>query len=254
MKRKILLGVGLLAVYMLALVANVPATQVLPRATPLLEARGVRLAASGIEGTLWSGRAASSSVNGIAVGQSEWSLSPWRLLFGEAGLGFKLAPEGGYLSGDVRLGSGSVAVAGVEGELPATAVLAGLPRLPMPVEVGGTVMVQLKALDWAGGKLEAADGAIVWRQAELRSPMPARLGDLKVELAPGPNGSLLGKLSDGGGPLGIKGDVTFGNGSYRINAVLTPRANTDPALAQALTLLGAPDSQGGYRLTWAGRI
>lgn len=254
MKRKILWGLGLLAVYLLALLATVPAAQVLPRATPLLEANGLQLAASGIEGSLWSGQVANASVNGIGLGQSEWSLSPWRLLVGEVGLGFKLAPLGGRVSGGARLGDNIFALSGVEGELPAAAILAGLPSLPIPVEVAGTVMLQLKTLDWASGKVEAADGTIVWRQAAVLAPMPARLGDLKIELTPGPNGSLLGKLSDSGGPLGLKGDVVVSYGSYRLTAILTPRANTDPALAQALTLLGQPDSQGGYHFTWAGRI
>lgn len=254
MKRVMLWVAGGLAVYLLALVATVPAAQVLPRAVPLLESRGVRLAASGIEGSLWSGRMARVAVNGVALGESEWSLSPWRLLLGEAGFGFSVTPQGGYLAGDVRLSDERLTLSGVGGELPASTLVASLPRLPMPVEVEGSVTVEVNTLDWAAGKLDAAEGVIVWRQATVLAPMPMRLGDLKMELVPGPNGTLLGKLSDGGGPLGVKGDVTLSPGGYRLNAVLTPRADTDPALAQTLTLLGRPDNQGGYRLTWAGRL
>jgi general secretion pathway protein N len=245
---------GGVAAFAVALVATLPATQVLPRAASLLEARGIRVAASGIDGSVWSGRVVSASVNGIALGASEWSLSPWSLLLGQAGLDFRLSPEGGSLAGSARLGTDALTVSGMDGQLPANALLSAAPPLPMPVTVDGTVMLHIETLDWNDGRVDAAEGTVLWRQAAIVSPMPVRLGDLRVELAPGADGALAGKLSDGGGPLGITGEVTLTKGSYRVDATLTARSDADPALAQSLPMLGRPDGKGGYRVTLNGRL
>ncbi len=239
--------------FALALVATLPASQALPRAATLLQARGIAVSASGIDGTVWSGRLAEARVAGLSLGASEWSLSPWRLLLGEAGVDFRTRPAGGALSGRARLGTDHVALSGMEGDLPAGVLLQGV-SLPLPVEVDGKVTLRIEQLDWRAGQFEAAAGTLLWRQAAIVSPTPVRLGDLRVALAPGPNGTLIGKLSDGGGPLGIAGDLTLGKGSYRLDATLTARADAEPALAQSLPLLGRPDGKGGYRVTWAGRI
>jgi len=244
---------GSVGAFAVALVATLPASQALPRAATLLQERGIAVSASGIDGTVWSGRLAEARVAGLSFGASEWTLSPWRLLLGEAGVDFRVSPAGGSLSGRARLGTDHVVLSGTEGDMPAGVLLQGI-SLPLPVEVDGKVSLRIEQLDWRAGEFGTATGTLLWRQAAIISPMPVRLGDLRVELTAGPNGTLTGKLSDGGGPLGISGDVSLGKGNYRLDATLTARADAEPALAQSLPLLGRPDGKGGYRVTLNGRL
>jgi hypothetical protein len=217
---------------------------------------GVRISANGISGTVWSGSAASAAINGIILGRTDWSISPWYLPLGTVASHWRIEPQQGYLEGEARIGRNSLRLANVEGKLPAMLLVNYIARAPLPLVVQGDISVHMDDVLRNGDKIESASGTLVWHQAALAQPFPVKLGDLKAEFAPAAYGAIAAKLSDSGsGPLALKGNITLkADGTYRFNATLTARSGADPALANALPLMGMSDGMGGYQIVWAGRF
>lgn len=246
------LGLG---VYLIALVISLPAERAAEWGSELVSASGVRFSAAGVSGTAWSGSAASATVNGMTLGRTEWSLSPWWLPFGRAQLHWRVEPEGGYLEGDSRMGMGGMQLRDIQGSVPAPLLVSLLAKGPLFVTVDGKVNVRVEELVHRDGKIESAKGTVAWSQAALLQPAAVRLGDLKVEFSTDASGALSGKLSDGGGPLALSGTVVLNpNMTYRLNATLAAREGADAALASSLPLIGRADGKGGYQVTWSGRM
>jgi general secretion pathway protein N len=244
-----------LAAYVVALLATLPAERAAEWGADLARDGGVRVAANGVSGTAWSGSAASTTINGIVLGRAEWSLSPWWLPLGRAQVHWRMEPEGGYVEGDTFMSAGRMQVRNAQGALPAPLLVSYFARAPALVSVDGKVTLRIEELVRRDGNIESANATVLWTQAALVQPVAVRLGDLKVEFSPGAQGALSGKLSDGGGPLALSGNLTITpDMAYRLNATLAARAGADTALVNALPMLGRPDGKGGNQVVWAGRF
>lgn len=235
------------ALFIMFLALTLPATHVLGWVG------GGRIAAAGIEGTAWSGRAERLAVGGHALGPVVWHWRPLALFAGR--IEYHVFAQHDTGGGELRLGrglTGALSARAMQITLPAAEIGQQL-RLPL-VTLGGDFQVDVAELDVADGWVESLEGQIVWQGAQLRQPNPLALGTLTLQLALR-DGHVVGTLGDQGGPLELAGEFTLGaDRAYRLNALLKPRGNADPQLRQALGLLGNPDAQGRYRLQYSGTM
>lgn len=251
--RYLMLGLPL---YLVFLVALFPAAQAWRFAAEPLARAMPDLKISGLDGSVWSGRAGMVVFRQALLGEVNWQLSPLPLLLGEASLEAMLQSNDGYLQSHVStpLAGGRVSLTNTEGQLPVGELLRFTPYLPIALE--GQVALNLSALDIApDGALRRAEGTVVWHQAAMSAPQALSLGDLQLTLHTEEEGKVAGEISDRGGPLKVKGMLQFSpDRSYRFSGTVAPSADAPASLKQALGWLGKPDAQGQYRLNYSGRM
>jgi len=141
---------------------------------------------------------------------------------------------------------------------PAEALLRAADAPSVVAGTGGIVEVRADAFAKRRG---AFDGGFVarWQGASLPGPRPelrVSLGDVRID-GVGNGGEIKGALSNTGGDIEITGTVSLAaNGAPRVDARLKPRAGVDAersgAITNALTLMGAKDDSGAYRIAWQG--
>lgn len=253
MRKGLLYTFGALAVYLISLLVMLPAEPVLEWAEPRMQSRGMRLAASGLEGSIWSGEAGVVSINGVALGRASWDLQPLDALLGRVGVRWMLQPEGGYVSGNLSAAGEQLHLEDVEGRLPAARVMAFAP--PLPVQIAGEFSTRIESLSVVNSALGEVNGTVVWHGATVTSPMQVPLGDLRVELSTAADGNVVGQVSDSGGPLELAGEVVLSpQGTYRMELNLATRPGASNELKQAMAMLGRPGPGGKRRLTYSGRL
>lgn len=253
MRKALFYALGGLIVYLVSLLVLLPAEPVLEWGAPRLQEQGLTVAASGLEGSVWSGEAATLSVNEAPVGRAEWDLSPWSMLLGRIGAHWRVQPQGGYLSGDLTATAGQLRLTDMEGRLPAAQVMGYAPALPVQIE--GEISTRMERLVLSGTAIGEASGTLVWHDAAVTSPMEMPLGDLRVELSTAADGNIVGDVGDAGGPLEVAGEVVLSpEGTYRLELNLGTRSGASQELEQALGMLGRPGPGGKHRLTYSGRL
>lgn len=139
---------------------------------------------------------------------------------------------------------------------PAEALLRATDAPSLITAAGGTVEVRADAFAKRGG---AFDGGFIarWQGASLPGPRPelrVALGDVRLD-GVGNGGEIKGALSNVGGDIEIAGTVSLAaTGATRVEARLKPRVGIDAerssAIITALSLLGAKDESGAYRVAW----
>lgn len=235
--------------YLLFLVVTFPAGLALGLA--LSPQAGVGVA--DVEGTVWGGRAATVATSGISMGPVVWDWRPTALLFGrfEYDVYFEMAGGGG----EARLGRsllGNTYMKEVAGSLDGRHInsLVAIPG----AELAGSILIDLDEVGFDDGVIAGLEGTVLWENAHVVSPMAVNLGSLEVELT-GEDAQINGVVSDKGGPLAVSGGIALVNGkNYSFNAKVKPRENADPALTDALSMLGQPDRSGAYSVAYSGTL
>ena len=139
---------------------------------------------------------------------------------------------------------------------PAEALLRATDAPSLITGAGGTLEVHADAFAKSRG---AFNGGLIarWQGASLPGPRPelrVALGDVRLD-GVGNGGEIKGALSNVGGDIEITGAVSLAaTGATRVEARLKPRAGIDAerssAITTALSLLGAKDESGAYRVAW----
>lgn len=196
----------------------------------------------GLTGTLWSGQVSRMDVGGIDQGALQWNWRPTGLLSGHVTLDLLWQPRNGQVTARLDAGASSLRLTDVQGRLDA-ASMAAVNRAPF-VLAGSWLLdvplLELNDLEYIG----QAEGSLVWENAAGGLPNALPLGHLSAELA-GEDGWLVMRLSDRGGPLGLRGDARWRPGqAMALNTQLQARSDADPALVGGLGLLGRADAQG----------
>lgn len=253
-RTRIWLGYGLfgLFAYIVFLVANLPAGMVYRQiaSSSGLE-KVVRM--SGVQGTLWSGRARWAQVAGISLGSLEWDLSFLPLLIGHANLDVTFRSTDGHGGASISAGlGGDLHISQLVAQLPAQA-LAPLFR-GMPISLAGKLSSDLSAVSLEPGKRISLQGRLAWLNAGLVAPQQLEFGDLLLTLVPDAEGSK-GQLADQGGPLVAQGTLNLkSNGQYTLAASFAPRSAEQTQLKAALRMLGRPDRAGKVSFSRNGRL
>lgn len=242
--------VGFIA-WLVFLVATLPASLAYGKLVAGTPAQRT-LSLNGIQGTLWSGSAASARIGGIAVGRLEWDMRVLPLLTGRVGARVSMQGNGLRADGDVALGFG--------GEMQLSDVVARVPAqslMPLfygyPVSLAGEFSANLEQLTVQQGQSFVAQGRVAWQGAGVSAPQALEFGDLLLSLEPQDAGSK-GVLADKGGPMQIEGLINIAaNGQYDLDARLAAREEQGN-LKAALGMLGRPDAQGKVNFKRRGKL
>jgi general secretion pathway protein N len=213
---------------------------------------------AGVAGTLWSGSAASCSVQGMTLEALRWRVRPWSLFLGRVSANVEAKIPGGFVSGDVTAGPSSVRFS----DLRAATSLPALGGV-LPVKgMHGQASVVLEQLVLENGWPAAAVGELKLAGLESLPLIPdgrgayVPLGDYTVTLIEAPVGQLAAKFVDNGGPLEVQGTAKLdASRTYSIDALVEARANAPETLVQGLTIMTAePDAEGRRRLNLTGSL
>ncbi|MGB5131548.1 MAG: type II secretion system protein N, partial [Steroidobacteraceae bacterium] len=232
MSRKGLLVTGGMVAFLVFLVALVPAS-LLTRWLP------PDVVVTGLDGTIWSGRASSVSVRGRAMGAASWSCRPWPLLAFEWSCRVELRPGGGTVSGWLsgELNGPEIDARDLSGQLPITY----LEGIVTPKGWTGQLDVEVAMARIAGGLPQDAEGRIVVRGLKAPGPGGAQLGDFELTIGEGAVGTetLTGRLSDLGGPLRVRGTAELKRDrSYFLSGEVSPGPGAGPEIFDTLGFLG----------------
>ncbi len=238
--RGVLVGVP---AYLLFLVTTAPAAKVLPFVQP----QGIRY--SGIEGSLWSGRAALVDVSPVQLTDTRWSFRPFALFAGQ----LEFAVEGQLQGQRVEAYAGSSFlgnpyVSDVRGRVAANDMLKllGLDRL----QLAGELEFDIAEVEWPESGYPALGGTLIWSPARVTAPIELELGKARLETRI-EDGVTRGKLETTGGALLLQADVEMSSsGAYRLDANLQQKGDVPQAVTKFLSTF-AEYKDGTYRLEWS---
>lgn len=236
--------------YLAFLAATLPAKQ----AYGLLAPRLAPLALYGVEGTVWSGRAAAVTVRGVQLEAVAWNLELLPLLQGRIQAHLTFQTSGGTGSAHVgrRLLGGTLYLGDVNTRIPVAQIT---PLLPVrPVIVGGVLDVKLRELTLGVKGIEKVLGTVDWKEGAVLAPQQVTLGDFSVTFVEAKQGVEAQIHDSGSGPLEAKGTLRLGqDGSYEFRGALAARNSASPELSQALQFIGRPGPDGKIPVSYAGK-
>ncbi len=243
-------GALLAAVYLVSLLALLPARAAWPLIEPRLDLP-VALEVAGLSGSAWKGRADDVRLNGRPLGALEWRWRPSALL--GARLGFQLVWSEGPDRLDLALGlrPGSLQANDIRGHVAADR----LQRLfDLPLLLDGTFELDVAELGYAGDAgFRNLQGTLAWHDAAGGLPRPMTLGHYRLELQDD-DGRLLARVASG--PESALEALGFADwhpvSGYRVELDLRAGAGAAPGLINALDTLGPRQPDGKYRLRRAG--
>ena len=202
-----------------------------------------------VEGTLW--RASGIIAAGATRMPIAWRIDAAPLLRGELRLQL-VRGDGDSASmpkGDVAIRRSAVELRDIDATIPAGFIAAATGS--GPGVAGGDVAINAASVEWTPSAMRG-DARIRWLGAWITVPgsaAPTALGDITATLS-GNADRLSGPITNAGGDLAIQGTLTCGAQSgVQLSLVLTPRRADDRNLAQALSMIGAPEGD-GWRVEW----
>lgn len=239
-----------LATFALSLLLLVPANVI----SPLLNKSGA--ITSGIAGTIWSGSARSLVAGPLRFNQLRWQFEPWQLLRGELGARIEAQLPDGFFSGHVsRSLGGRLVIRDIEAAAPLGALSPGM----VAMTGNSQLSVRMQQIAWLDGWVETAIGTI--QLSEVVLPIPVLAGRAPAgnyvlnfdseSLAPG--APLTGKVTDGGGPLEINGQLNLSPPrNYQLSATVKARDTAPAELVSILQSAGPRTADGGREFSLAG--
>ena len=214
----------------------------------------------GLEGTLWSGRAAAGNVGNLALRDVRWSVHAWQLLLGRLAADLRAQLDEGYVAAHVRATRSHVSLS----EVRASTSLSTL-RAVLPVAgLRGEANLTLSALDLDVAKawptkvvgnlkllqLETTPLSLAGPRGKL-----VPVGDYDVRLAEGKD-PINATFNDTGGPLEVSGTLAVSAArAYKLDGLIKPRADAPQELVDGLNVIASePDVEGRRRLTLNGTL
>lgn len=246
MRRVLWLSLAGLLLFILFVVARIPAEQLTSRLP-------ARLQVEGVSGTLWSGQARQLTWEGMPLGRLHWDWQPTSLVNGEMAYAIQLTEPGHDLQAVVAQAlDGSQSLRNTRLQLNAEQLQPWLPT--RDAQPRGQIDLVMPAMRLVQGWPQSGHGTLQWREAALAGALPMSLGSLVADLQV-QDGRITAVLSDNAGPLELGGTAELGSDRvYRVDAQLRARADADDNLRTSLSLLGTPDVSGRYNLRLQGRL
>ncbi len=199
---------------------------------------------SGLEGTLWKGRAQQLHLQGHTLGALQWDCNLLRILLLQWACEVSLQPAGGGVLMQVtRYPNGVLQLQDITGSVPVTTFegLASPPGWSGQAEFDvGSIRIEN---DWP----DIRDGQLRVRHLKAPGPGGAMIGDFELQIGEGTVGSdkLSGRLSDLGGPLRVRATLEVSRSrNYLISGEVAPGPGANEAIFRTLAFLGPPDSIG----------
>ncbi len=252
------LGVGAYLVFLAAAFPAATAYRYFEPAVMHLAGRDpAELRLTGVEGTLWAGRAALGSAGGFALHDIRWDLSVPKLLTGRLAGRVQAGLPDGFVSADVSASPHRVDLRGVRASTSLPSLDALLPLKGMR----GLVSLTLDRARLEDGRPTAVVGQA--RVAELAVPplmpgagtAPIALGNYEMVFKDTDGKGISAAFQDKGGPLEVSGTLTLDSQyKYTLAGYAAPRADAPKELVQGLTLMSEPDAQGRRRFSLNGSL
>lgn len=250
MKMKLRYGLFAFCLYLVFLVADMPARTVY---SWLKTHTAFPAELYQPSGTVWNGSALGLRLSGVSFEQTAWHFRPQAMLLGRIEFALELGKGQGSVTGVAGRGlDGSRYVRDVALHMPLAdfAELAGYPGSGLQ----GQVTAALGRIAVRAQRLTNVEGTVELAGVALGPPANLMLGGLSVKLETASQG-MRGVLKDMGGPLQADGVLTLQpDGNYRFSGNLGVRDPTRSDLAQALKFLGAPGPGGRVVVNYNGRI
>ncbi|MFQ5643205.1 MAG: type II secretion system protein N [Thiogranum sp.] len=232
--------------YLFFMVVTAPAVKVLP----LVQPEGVR--ATGVDGTLWSGRAARVAVPAVQLTDVRWRFRPLALFIGQVRFAIEGSLQGQRIEADAGSSFlGKPRASDVRGRMAASELLK-LPGLQQ-VRLDGMLDFDISEVEWPDSGYPAVAGTVVWSGARVGAPYELELGKMQLETRI-EDGVTRGTLKNEGGALLLQADVEMNSsGAYRLNARLQQKGDVPQAVTGFLTTF-AEYKDGTYILEWSDSI
>ncbi len=239
-----LLFIGVVS-YLVFLLIGMPAALV----WSVAESRVTDVELSSIQGTLWSGEAATLQSGKIKAQNVRWKFQPSALLLGRVQFAVEGKTGGGFVQANAGRGMLLAPyLKDVVGEVDANDVRywLGLNKL----KVDGRFEFELDSVSWSGSRVSEVQGDVKWVSAEILSPLQLSLGEATLAVSmQGPD--LNGQLQTSGGDLVANGvAVVEPSGAYRFDADVQQKGNVPQAVSTFLSTF-AEFKNGTYKLEWA---
>lgn len=238
-RRLVLLAVAGLLAALIAAVAHFPARVAAAWLAP------AAVKPWGVEGSVWSGRAAGIVLQGQDLGALSWDAGVLSVLTLRPAWDFSLRRADGFAEGraQVSLLGGRVAL----DDFRAALELGTLPRMVVPEGTAGQARVELERLVLRDGWPATVVGWATVNQLELPGVILA-LGPFEFRFEP-QDGPPLGQISSLGGPLAVDGRIELpAPRQWRFSADLAPGEDPPRELVEGLKFVGEDLGDGRRRL------
>lgn len=208
------------------------------------------IALSGIDGTVWRGRAASADIGGIYLRDLEWRFVPSRLFTATVAWHLDAVPSSGFIDVEAGIGLlGDVVLNDLRASIPLGALQSavGVPGLQ------GTANASFPAARLSNGVPTEVTGTVEVGGLVLPLVTPGALGRYRAEFQT-QDGSIVASVRDDDAVFSIAGRLQVApDRTYEFLGQLAPTAKTPPQLHEQMRFLGTPDAQGRYELRLSGR-
>jgi len=213
---------------------------------------------NGIQGTVWSGSAASGTIGGLPVQDVRWHVRAWTLLTGRVGANVEARLADGFLNTGITASTSRVQFSDLRGGTSLSTLALILPVRGMR----GQANVALSSLElengWPAhilGELKLAALQVAPFVSNGNSNL-VPLGDYTVTFGDAPARSIAARFVDNGGPLEVAGTLVVSPArEYTFDALIKPRDGAPQQLVDGLQIMTAdPNSEGRRRLTLTGSL
>ena len=239
-----------IAVYLVFLIATIPANQLIGRLT-----LPDNVEFEGVSGTIWRGTAQTVVYDGIAINKVDWDLSFLPLLWGSLNADIKAGNSrdndeisvSGPLSISV-LNPANFSTEGLSAFIPADIVMSYLP-LPIPIQAEGRFRVDIDDLEF-NQQCELLMGKGQWLNARIPgSRGPIELGTFAATLGC-QEGSTLLTVSEPN-LFGLSAVVRIPpDMQFTIDGQFKPDASLPRDVHTAAKFFGEPNAQGYYTINF----
>lgn len=209
------------------------------------------LAASGIHGTVWSGRADAVAMDGIYLSDVSWLIRPLHLFTGKFVYRVKGAPISGFVEGNVGIGlGGTVTVSDLTASFP----LLVLARTLRVRGLRGDATLQFDRIRIRDGLPIMASGTVQVNNLLAPSLSREAIGGYRAEFFTQNNG-VAASVEDTDGVLDLAGSLQIKDDrSYQFIAQVVAKPETPAALRKQMQYLGPADERGQQELRIEGRL
>jgi general secretion pathway protein N len=217
-----------------------------------------QLRLSGIEGTIWSGRAAFGSIPRLPLSDLRWNLSAWPLLLGRVSGEFEARLAEGFVSGRVTASGNTVRFR----DLRASTSLQTLKTLLPIGDTTGNVSAALQTLELVDQWPTTVAGRLSIGQLETAPLMATAgagfvaIGSFELTFTDTGGQGVEATIHDTGGPLEVNGRLSLGlDRSYLLDGTVRPRPDASELLLQGLSFMtGDPDAEGLRHFEFPGTL